>query len=299
MSLSDHDLRALWRERSTLATTEQVECLSSADWTRLLSGAADAGERVRLATHIASCASCADEYRLLEPFKAWMADVEPVISPPRAEPADRWSAWRSWWAWPQLAQVTASLLLVTVGAVSFLLVNDRRARTQLEAQLAENTRRLSSSEASFDALQGQLRREIAEKEQLATSERQRRAQMTTPHLDTAIVDLKPQIAGAVRGALDPPIVTTAADALAMTLVLNFPPLSSRSTLEVDVADANGQSRWTGRSEQNQDTATLTMALPTAGYPPGRYVIRLFDVTRGRTLVATYPVVIRLTAGTSR
>ena len=63
-------------------------------------------------------------------------------------------------------------------------------------------------------------------------------------------------------------------------------------LEIEVVDATGQVRWTGRTQRDQDTTTLTLALPTPGYPAGEYVIRLFDVTRGRTPLAVYPVVIR-------
>jgi len=299
MKLSEHDLRALWRERSATAGRERGECLTEADWTRLLSGEADARERVRLATHIASCATCADEYRLLEPFESWMADVEQAVSPPPAVAADRWLAWRSWWASPRIILATATVLLVTQGLVLSLLVNNRRARTQLEGQLAENIHRLSSSEASLDALQNQLRREIADKEQLATAERQRLAQLSTPHLDADIVDLEPQYTGAVRGTADSQVVTIPPEALTVTLVLNFPPLAMRGMLEIEVTDASGQSRWTGRTERNQDTAMLTLALPTAGYPAGRYVIHLFDVTRGRIPLATYPVLIRPADGKSR
>jgi hypothetical protein len=299
MNLSEHDLRALWRERSATAGLGDGECLTEADWTRLLSGEGDARERVRLATHIASCATCAEEYRLLEPFKSWMADVDPVGFAAHAAPADRWRTWRSWWALPRIVLATATVLLVTQGIVLSLLVNNRRASTQLETQLAENIRRLSSSEASLDALQNRLRRETAEKERLATAEQQRLAQLSTPHLDAAIADLEPQYLGAVRGSSDPQLVSTPPDALTVTLVLNFPPLAARRTLEIEVADANGLTRWTGRTERNQDTAMLTLALPTAGYPPGRYVIRLFDVTRGHIPLATYPLLIRPVGGKNR
>jgi len=100
------------------------------------------------------------------------------------------------------------------------------------------------------------------------------------------------VADAVRGTARPPVVTTAANTLVTTFVLNLPPLPSRAMLEIEVVDATGQVRWTGRTQRDQDASTLTLALPTSGYPAGEYVIRLFDVTRGRTPLAVYPVVIR-------
>ena len=57
-------------------------------------------------------------------------------------------------------------------------------------------------------------------------------------------------------------------------------------------DDYGQPRWVGRTERDPSTASLTLALPTHGYPAGRYEISVFDVTHEGTLVATYAVIIR-------
>ena len=293
MNLSDDDLRGLWRDRSA-GMTGQSACLSDVEWTRLLSNAADAPERVRAATHIASCTACADEYRLLHPLHAWGEDVARVLSPADLDQAAGWRGWRQWWALPgiRLAVAAATVLLVTQGVVLTLLIDSRQAKTQLEARLAENSQRLSSSEASVSTLQERLRSETEAREQLATTQQQREAQLSTPRLDATVAGLEPRYPGAVRGSPDPEIVTTTSSALTVTLVLRFPPLASRSTLEIEVADASGQIRWTGRTQRDQDAENLTLALPTAAYPAGTYVIRLFDVTRGRTALADYPVVIR-------
>ena len=161
------------------------------------------------------------------------------------------------------------MLLATQGVTLSQLSPGGVRNAQLETQLAENNRRLSISESSLSTLQEQLRRETAAKEQLDTLQQQRQAQLSTPQLDVAIVDLEPRVAGAVRGASGPQIVTTASNALIATLILNFPPLASRAMLEIEVVDATGQVRWTGRTQRGQDTTTLTLALPTAGYPAGR------------------------------
>jgi hypothetical protein len=292
MTLNDDDLRELWRERSAQASPGSA-CLSDGEWTRLLSKAVDAQERLRFATHIASCTVCADEYRLLHPVQAWVADVA-RLAPTDIDEADRWTGWRAWWSLPgiRVAAAAATVLLVAQGVVTTLLVDSRRSKTQLEAQLAENTQRLSASETSVSTLQERLQREVRAREELAGSQQQREAQLVTPRLDAPVFDLEPQYAGVVRGSSDPQIVTMASGAPIVTFVLSLPPLASRSTLEIEVADASGQIRWMGRAERDQDAVTLTLALPTIAYPAGSYVIRLFDVTRRRTALAVYPVVIR-------
>jgi hypothetical protein len=291
MRMTDDDLRAIWQERSE---HEPAGCLTETEWARLLSKAADTAERMRAAAHIASCSTCAEEYRLLQPLESWGAEVEREFSPPDATATNRWTAWRAWWSPPRLGLVAAAatLLLAAQGVTLFQLVAWRRQNAQLETQLAENNRQLSISEGSLSTLQEQLQRETAAKDQLDALEREHQAQLSTPQLDFPIVDLKPRVAEVVRGPVGPEVVTTTSNALVTTLVLNFPPLPSRAMLEVEVADATGQVGWTGRTQRGQDTSTLTLALPTPGYPAGEYVIRLFDVTRGRTPLAVYPVIIR-------
>jgi len=290
MRISDDDLRAIWQERSE---AEPADCLTDTAWARLLSSDADAAERRRASTHIASCASCADQYRGLQPLRSWESDVNRLLSPQHTRGGAWWTGWPTSWWWPALA-AAAVVILAAQGVMLSRLVAGRRQNARLESQLAENSRRLSAGESSLSTLQEQLRSETAAKEQLDRLQRQRQAELSTPQLDIAIVDLEPRVAEAVRGAGGPQVVTTAANALVVTLVLNFPPLASTATLEIEVQDANRRVLWSNRTERPRDTAALTLALPTAGYPAGDYVIRIFDVTRGRTLLATYPVVIRHT-----
>jgi hypothetical protein len=96
----------------------------------------------------------------------------------------------------------------------------------------------------------------------------------------------------VRGSVDPQVVTRNPGASFVTLILNFPPLKSRSTLQVEVTDERGQARWSGRTTREPSTASLTLALPTDNYSAGLYDVRIFDVTRGRTLLATYALIIQ-------
>ena len=202
----------------------------------------------------------------------------------------RWTGWRAWWSSPRLALAmsAATVLLVTQGATLWQFAGIRRENAQLETQLAEHKTALSSTQNSLAALQQELERTTATQGEL----QQRLAQLSTPQLDVAIVDLEPQFGGVVRGGSEPRIVTIAPNAPTITLILNFSPLASRATIEVEIADEGGQVRWTGRTQREAGTSTLTLALPSADYPTGEYLIRLFDVTRGRTSLAAYPVVIR-------
>jgi hypothetical protein len=188
---------------------------------------------------------------------------------------------------------------MTNGVVVWLLNDSRRESGQLGIQLAENTQRLAAAESSLLALQDRLRSDTAAREQQDARQRQQLAQLATPQLGMAIVDLMPRVADAVRGSAAPPVVTTAPDAPALTLVLNFPPLASRTLLEVQVVDAGGQVLWTGRTQRDRETETLTLTLPTAGFPAAEYTIHVFDGPGRRSPLASYPVVIRHAGGGTR
>jgi hypothetical protein len=289
MKISDDDLRAIWREPSVRVPSDRSACLTDEDWARLVSQRMDSAERGRIAEHVGSCSQCADEYRLLQPMQSWMAEAEQAVSP-RDDRADRWAAWRAWWSSPRLALAmsAATLLLVTQGVTLSQLVESRRENARYETQLAERERALSSTQNSLATLKQELQSETTAQAQL----QEKLARLSTPQLGVAIVDLDPQYSGVVRGTPDPQIVSVSPEASTVTLILNFSPLESRALLEVEVADVNGQVRWTSRTQRDRGTANLTLALPSASYPAGEYAIRLFDVTRDRMAIADYPVVIR-------
>jgi hypothetical protein len=297
MTLSDTDLRTLWQDRSAVVLSDRSACLTDSEWARLLSEAAAPAERVRAAGHIASCGECADEYRLLQPLQSWGADLDRVLSPPDTARADRWTGWRGWWSAPRmaLAMAAAAVLLALQGVVLSQLLESRRQNAQLETQLAQNTGALSATRTSLTAAQEELRRDNATQAEL----QHRLAQLPTPLLGVAVVDLEPQDTGVTRGTSDPAIATVSANAPAVTLILNFSPLASRSTLEVEVAREGGPVGWVGRTQLDAGTSTLPLSLPRVSYPPGGYVIRLFDVTRDRRALASYPIVIQYAAGKGR
>src|SRR5262249_29842968 len=156
--ITDDELRAIWREQTHLPPA-RAECLTDVEWARLLSKEADNVERTRAAAHMASCVSCAEEYRLLQPLQAWSAELEHVVAPVKQTALSRWRSWFSWVSLPSPAfSMSAALVLVATQVVGiYLLAGSRRANSQLQAQLAENRRTLSSTESSLSAMETQLR----------------------------------------------------------------------------------------------------------------------------------------------
>lgn len=292
MRISDDDLRAIWQNGSTDAQSERSGCLTDHEWARLLSQEADGPERVRMANHIAACDACTEEYRLLLPVKAWNAEAERILAPADAHGPERHAGWRTWWSSPRLAFAVgvAAMLIVSNGVVWSQLARSKRESTSLQTQLARNNSELSAARDRVMTLEEQLRSAGPTHEQLNALQQQV-AQLSTPGLDAAIVDLDPQLSAAVRGSSDAQVVMRAAGAPSVTLILNFPPLASRSTLEVAIESRTGQVVWTARAQRDAGTAALTVTLP-AGYPADRYVLRLRDVTRRPMPLATYSVSIQ-------
>jgi hypothetical protein len=298
MKIRHDDLRAIWREPATDVSSERSGCLTDDEWARLLATDADDAERECAVSHIASCSACADEYSLLQPLQSWMGGVQEIHSPAEAARADRWAAWRAWWSSRRLglAAAAAIALFVTHGALLYQLLESRGDSARLGTQLAEQESALSRAQTSVAALRESLVRATGTQAELDRLQ-ERVARLSAPQLVAEIVDLEPRSEALVRGAADPQFIVAGRDAPAVT-ILNHPLLTAKSTLEVAVEGASLEARWTGRVQQEQDSAAFAMVFP-AGYPAGEYVVHLFDVTRGRTPLGEYPVVIQRSAERSR
>lgn len=291
MTMSDDDLREIWRDGSTDIRSDRSGCLTDVEWARLLSKEADEAERVRAADHIGSCSACADEYHLLLPLQTWRAEVEQVFSRggvAQPAPSTGWRAWLLSVPRPAIAFATAAVLFAMQAVPIYLLIKSRRENTQLETQLA------GDKATVIAAIQEEVRRQApapTAQSVPVNAAQQRLAELSSPQLGVAIIDLDPRDGGSVRSSAAPHGVTIDPSASFVTLILNFAPLTSRSTLKVQVNGQGGQLRWVGHADRDRSTASLTLTLPIDNYPAGRYDIHVFDVTRA-THLGTYQVIIR-------
>lgn len=308
MTMSEHELREVWRRRSARPAAHRAGCLTEDTFARLMSGEANTDERLRAAQHMATCASCAEEYKLLEPLSEWVDDAILDLAPDAAagvpmpvgasSPASR-SAWppfsssQSGW----LLAAACVLIAVLGGSLWMLESSSRQRVARLEGALARYEQDLTTMRSEATKLTTEL-------------EAQRRQQLTSatspsvgaaPLLDVPIVDLEREGSGGSRSAGRAQVVTTRADAPAVVLILNFPPLEARTTLRVEIADAKGQTRWSGTSERPRQTASLNLTLPRQAFPPGTYSIRLTLPTKGapakgagtgQDTLAVYPLELR-------
>jgi len=103
MKLTDDDLRALYRERAAREARDVAACPGAEELVAASLGELDAAARERVADHVATCAACADEYRLL-------GELRPRISRAAGAGAPRTSAWRT-------VAMAATIVLVAATAL--------------------------------------------------------------------------------------------------------------------------------------------------------------------------------------
>jgi hypothetical protein len=306
MTMTEHDLRELWRGRPASAAGDRGPCVTDDMWARLASGDATAAERTQVASHVARCADCADAYRVVDEFRPWMGEAAGTLS--AGAPSAREGRARSAPRLPVWFLAAASLLIGLLG-IGFYVVwqNGRQRALQLEARLADARQSLSAAEASLAQARERLGQTPASPGPASSgtgpsgTAQSGTAAPSEPLLDVPIVDLDPIGGGTTRGTRSAPDVVAPPDAGAVTLILNFPPLAAASTLSIEIAsaaDAGAQRAsgiaapgWSRRTERAAGAASLNLTLPRHSYPPGRYVIRLSNAASGAE-VATYRITLR-------
>lgn len=295
MTMSEHELREVWRRRSARAAAHRTGCLTEDEFARLLSGEASSQERMHAAQHMATCASCAEEYKLLEPLRDWADDAAREIAPGATVAAPVSAASRSggalFSALPSGWLLAAACLLIAVlgGALWVLQSGSRERVARLEGQLTRQQDALSATRTEIAKLQAELEAQRGQQLSTATSP----SVASTPLIDVPIVDLEPLGSGGSRSGGPAQVVTARADAPAVVLILNFAPLAARTTLRVEIVDDKGQTRWSGTTERPRQTASLNLTLPRQAFPPGTYRIRLArpsnGAATGQETLAVYPI----------
>jgi hypothetical protein len=247
--------------------------------------------------HVSECSACAGEYHLLHPLLDWGAEVRRALSASTRPGLARIPGWLFGRVSPgyALAAIAAIALLIAPAAMIRSVADSQSMNRQLEAALAQQQGEIAAARQVVANLEGRLARETAANTQDRLS-MQQLAQLPTPRLDVPVIALDPAFEGLVRGAPELRRITRPPDAPSMSLVLNIPPLQSRSTLEVEVMGSDGGIRWAGRTQRQEGDASVTLTLPAAGFPPGEYVIRVLDVGRGQAILGTYPIAVQSTAG---
>jgi hypothetical protein len=112
------------------------------------------------------------------------------------------------------------------------------------------------------------------------------AELRTPRIDVAAVDLEPAGSDQVRGALAGGPLDLSAGA---TLFLALPGSDASGELEVSVVDGAGKERWSrAGARRHPDLGNVTLHLPPRSLLPGSYEIRI-AAAGGGPLLASYPI----------
>lgn len=148
MKLSDDDLKSLWQQ-DTLAMERRTDCLSSDLLVRAGENKLSAEERTRVASHLAACAACAEEYRIALSVKEWAVEsadwhaaafpTRPVTSvPPSVVTNERWWQRAAARLFPltkspvlAVGAVLSAILLATVGWLAWQALQKKDTRPQI------------------------------------------------------------------------------------------------------------------------------------------------------------------------
>jgi hypothetical protein len=299
MTFKEDDLRELWRSQRP-RDSRRADCLTEEDWPRLMAGEMNAAERSRAATHLSTCAACADEYRALHALRLWADEAEQVLLPPSSpREAVGWIAWLS----PSraaFALAAAVVLFLVQGVALYLFWADNRSQVaQLAEQLASRDRALASATSSLAETRDRLQSASSSRSQQESADlRETLARLSEPQLGIPIVDLDPQ--GSTRGTGQRVTTVEAPEgAQFVTLILNFPPIPPQSHVLVEVFDEGGTKLSETGSSPPSETASLNLTLARQRFSGGTYVIRVSRVADTRREVASYRVSIRYETDRSR
>jgi hypothetical protein len=277
----------------------------------------DKAERQRVVTHLAECADCAEEFKMIVPLKSWAEAAargvtEPVAIPSfRPEVLAQHSRPRGWRARfgdllvpARLAYAMAALFLILSVAIVFWAVSLQKERRTVAALLAEERAGREQAIAAAGDLESS-KRELEErirryeqdgasrgKEEQISELRRTVNELSRSHANAPIINLEPQ--GSLRGQAQtsaktidlPPGIN------AYVLVLNVTGEQKHQRYALEIEDQKGAivRREPGLQKSPYDTFTLVM---TRGLlRPGEYHFRLYGTNGRRELVEDYTVLIR-------
>src|SRR5262245_14183275 len=80
MKLTEAQLKEIWQGHMARATSQQAECLSEEQFVRAVTGEMSQQERVQMASHLAACSDCAEEYRILRSLRPLAEQAEAILA---------------------------------------------------------------------------------------------------------------------------------------------------------------------------------------------------------------------------
>lgn len=246
MKTSESQLKAI-RERGTRAASREG-CLSADVLAMTARGEIGAAERERVADHLATCADCSEELKLIGPLQAWSERT--AVAYGREPQSAAGTPWL--WAW-QLATV---LLVVAAGGMLAWNMVLRQEKADLIAT-ATPPQIVPIAPIGDPTLPASIRGAV----------------------NVPILDLQ---ADALRGAAPGrPVASVPADAPLVTLILATDSRNTAAIYRLDVVNAAGQAVWESEALRMTPYNTFTLALSPRELGAGVFHLQLFRVNGDR------------------
>jgi len=208
---------------------------------------AAAAEQGRPPEHLRECASCSQEYELLQRVNRDL-DGQPARA-----------GWRLHSGWA--AGLAASLL---IGWNLWLVDQNRELARKASAVSHEQAAALQTREQAAAALASRVQELEAE---VGT--------LSRPALNVTVVDVEPP--AVVRGRpAEPHDLTVQPGTEALTLILSAPGVAHHVRYGLEVVTREGRPVWNGAGLRRSEFDTFLVSFPARLLPPAIYVLRLKD-----------------------
>jgi hypothetical protein len=231
---------------------------------------ASADVRERVIDHLATCAQCAEEFRVLSGIGPWAADHAHLIDesarppgtparPTTSTTSAMWPARRFGSPW---AYATAAVLVLAVAGLEVQVRRLQRDNRALATRAAAPAALSATTTTTAPSPSASLEARVAD-QQRTIEELQRRLQSAeTPDLNAPIIDLEP--AGAQRSASaasSAPVIPAAARSI--VFILNTTHAETGAVYDVDFTGPGDRVVWTGSGLKPSADRTLTLVVPRA------------------------------------
>ncbi len=311
MKLTSEALRELYQKETTRSVRlRDSECLPEEMLTSAAAGELSEAQRSEVADHLATCSSCAKEYRETRSLKSWAESASESLTKPSTQvetgparvvqlPDRRVPVQQPSFANSRLffylPIALAAMFLIVALLLGAQLISQRRENNRLVAQV--NEKELASAEAARRAEQADAARRAAQEELASRAAEQPPAQRTPetgipngssqprdrvdqPLVNVPIFELEPR--GSTRASgTDVATLEAAADTRLITLILHVNGELSHDIYSLEVLDQAGRPVWASRGLRKNRYNNFTVALPRRTFPAGDYRLKLYSLRDDR------------------